>query len=141
MIGRTLNFSHLLIISSLFLNIFLALVTNVATLPSDSDIAVFRTVLGLEKPEMPMSYEQELKLIKHLQELVLKKAPGNYPIPEYQDREPKSLFQAQSGLCFDRSRTFDKLFHWFGFETRHVYILYSEHPVTGDKCKRLGNTP
>jgi hypothetical protein len=31
------------------------------------------------------------------------------------------------GLCFDRSRTFDKAFHYVGFESRHVYILYREN--------------
>jgi len=36
-------------------------------------------------------------------------------------------------LCFDRSRTFDKLFNWYGFETRHVYILYAKNPVTGER--------
>ncbi len=111
----------------------LGLLTNVSTKPTDSDIAIFRTVLGLVNSEDRMSYTQELHLIKQLQTLVLKEAPGNDPIPEYSVREPKELFKARSGLCFDRSRTLDKLFEWYGFETRHIFVLYAQHPVTGEK--------
>jgi hypothetical protein len=36
------------------------------------------------------------------------------------------LLKAQSGLCYDRSRTLDKTIKWLGFETRHVYILFAD---------------
>jgi hypothetical protein len=111
----------------------LSSLTNISTKPTDSDIAVFRTVLGLDNSQDRMSYAQELHLIKQLQTLVLKEAPGNDPIPEYSTREPKDLLKARSGLCFDRSRTLDKLFEWYGFETRHIFVLYAQHPVTGEK--------
>jgi len=130
--SRIIRFSIWLVIAFIGLIAFLAVVTNVATKPTDIDIAVFRSVLGLEKPSEPISYEQELQLIKQLQAVVLREAPGNEPIPDFQDREPEDLFKAKSGLCFDRSRTFDKLFYWYGFETRHIYILYSKHPITGE---------
>ena len=54
------------------------------------------------------------------------------PIPKYKSRQPVDLFKARSGVCYDRSRTFDKLFQWCGFETRHIYVMYSKHPITGE---------
>ncbi len=131
MIRRTAKFLRWSILAFVVVNFFLAVLTNVSVTPTDSDDAVFRTVLGLEKPQIPMSYEQELHLIKSLQALVLKRAPGDIPIPEYADREPKDLLKAESGMCFDRSRTLDKILLWHGFETRHLYILFAKHPVTG----------
>ena len=74
------------------LNVILAAITNVPTHPSDSDDAVFRSVLNLQKPQALMSYEQELELIRSVQALVLKEISGQKPIPEYQDREPVDLF-------------------------------------------------
>lgn len=133
MICRGLKWSTLLVIAFVAANGLLAVLTNVSTHPTDSDKAVFQTLLGLKKPQGPLNYDDEISLIKSLQSLVLKKASGNTPIPEYSDREPEDLLRNQSGLCFDRSRTFDKLFNWYGFETRHLYILYPEHPVTGQK--------
>jgi len=112
-------------------------VTNVSTQPTDSDVAVFRSILGLQKHLEPMSFAQELQLIKQLQASVLREASGSEPIPDFQNREPEDLFQAKSGLCFDRLRTFDKLFHWYGFESRHLYILYAKHPVSGEEMSFL----
>jgi hypothetical protein len=112
-------------------------VTNVSTHPTDSDVAVFRSILGLQKPLEPISFAQELQLIKQLQALVLREASGSEPISDFQNQEPEDLFQAKSGLCFDRSRAFDKLFHWYGFESRHLYILYAKHPVSGEEMSFL----
>lgn len=133
MIRRTFKYSTWLVIAFVAINGLLGVITNVSTHPTDSDDAVFRTVLGLQKPQGLLSYEQELQLIKSVQALVLKEAPGMQAIPEYESREPEDLFRNRTGLCFDRSRTFDKLFNWYGFETRHLYILYAKKPTTGEK--------
>lgn len=74
-----------------------------------------------------------MQLILKVQRLVLDQAPVGNPIPEFSDREPADLFKAKSGLCYDRSRTYDKVFSWLGFESRHIYVLYPEHPVTQEK--------
>jgi hypothetical protein len=114
----------------LILNVMLAFVTNVSTDITDSDQSVFRVTLGLVKPKGPLTYSQEILLIHEVQALVLYKVPVGNPIPDYSDREPVDLFKQKSGLCYDRARTYDKIFSWLGFETRHVYILYPEDPVT-----------
>lgn len=133
MIRRTFKWTTWLVIVFVAVNLLLGVITNVSTHPTDSDDAVFRRVLGLKKPQGAMTYEQELQLIKSIQALVLKEAPGMQGIAEYEDREPEDLFRNKTGLCFDRSRTFDKLFNWYGFESRHLYILYAKKPTTGEK--------
>lgn len=116
----------------LIVNIVLAVFTNVPTHVTNTDEEVFRSILSVNKPESTLSFEQEIELIKAVQMLVLNRAPYGAPIPDYADREPADLLKNKMGLCFDRSRTFDKIFSWLGFSVRHVYILYPEHPVTGN---------
>ncbi len=53
---------------------------------------------------------------------MLKVAPGNEGLPLGQEREPKDVFEARSGLCFDRSRAIEKLLTYLGLEVRHVAI-------------------
>lgn len=137
MTRRTLKFITLLALCFLTINIFLALITNVPTHVTDSDETVFQYALNLEKPYSKLNYDQEITLILAVQAAVLDKVPFGTPIVEYESREPKDLFKQKSGLCYDRSRTYDKVFAWLGLETRHVYILYPEHPVTGIKMPFL----
>src|SRR3546814_13565188 len=37
-------------------------------------------------------------------------------------REPKDLYAGQSGECYDRSRSIEKLLRLAGFEARHVSV-------------------
>jgi hypothetical protein len=132
MIRRTTKWITWLIGLFSLANIVLIILTNVPTHVTQSDESVFRSILKLEKHEGPLSFEQEIELISAVQRLVLDEVPFGTPIPDYADREPKDLLKHKTGLCFDRSRTYDKIFDWMGFDVRHVYILYPEHPVTGN---------
>ena len=138
MIKRALRFSTWLLAIFLVVNVALGLITNVPTHVTESDKAVFRTTLSLKKPEGPLTYEQEIKLIRSVQALIFEQVPIGEPIPDYADREPEDLFKQRSGLCYDRSRTYDKVFSWLGFEARHIFILYPEHPVTGESLSFWG---
>jgi hypothetical protein len=138
---NSLRMKHFVVKGSIFVatvaslllitNVILALITNVPTQVDAMDSAAFRLTLGLESPITPATYAAEIELIHNLQRLVLDRAPIGAGIPEYEPREPSDLLRAQEGLCYDRSRTFDKLFSWYGLRSRHVYILYPEHPTTG----------
>ena len=121
-----------LLVIFLVVSVALGFITNVPVHVTESDKAVFRSTLGLKKPAGPLTYTQEIELIRSVQALIFDLVPIGEPIPQYADREPVDLFRQNSGLCYDRSRTYDKVFSWLGFETRHIYILYSEHPVTGE---------
>ncbi len=111
----------------LLLTVFIALAfyTNVSTKLTSEDLAVF-IAIGLSKPSAPLSFEQEIELIRQVQAEVFARAPMGEGIPEYENREPADLMRNGKGLCFDRSRTLDKALNYMGLETRHVYLLYQE---------------
>lgn len=138
MIKHTFKWSIWIVGIFLVVNVALALITNVPTHVTESDKAVFRTTLSLKKPEGPLTYEQEIALIRSVQKLIFEQVPIGEPIADYETREPEDLFNQKSGLCYDRSRTYDKVFSWLGFEARHVYILYPEHPATGEMLSFWG---
>ena len=72
------------------------------------------------------TYEDEVNFITSVQHAVLNVAPGNDGIPFGQKREPKELYEAKTGLCFDRSRVIEKILRYSGFDARHVFILSTE---------------
>ena len=75
-----------------------------------------------------LTFKQQLDVIKRVQNEIFRHAPlsNGEGIPEYQLREPADLMRFGKGLCFDRSRTFDKVYSYLGFRSRHVFILYKE---------------
>ena len=104
----------------------LATYTNVPTHVTSEDQAVF-TEMGLLKPRDALSFEQQIAIIRKVQLDIFKRAPLGDGIPEYELREPADLMRFGQGLCFDRSRTFEKAFSFLGFETRHVYLMFKEN--------------
>ncbi len=133
MTRRITRFFGWLIISTVSVNVLLATVTNVPTEMTASDDAFFRTEFGLIKSQAPLSYEQEIALIRSLQALVLNEVSVTRPIPNKKTREPEDWYRFKSGVCYDRSRTLDKLLLWHGFESRHIYILYGDELATGER--------
>ena len=124
---RTL--SCVFIVALLFVS--LAFITNVPTKITGEDSVVFELAFHLKKSQaVGLSYEEELQLIRSVQQKVLEVAPVGDPIPEYTPREPLDLLRMQSGLCYDRARTLDKVYNFLGFKTRHVFILYPIDPIT-----------
>lgn len=103
----------------------LVIFTNVSTEVTAEDKAVFAEI-GLRKPNASLTFEQQIALIRQVQFAVFKRAPLGDGIADYEAREPADLMRIGHGLCYDRSRTFDKAFSYLGFETRHVYLLYKQ---------------
>lgn len=68
------------------------------------------------------SLEDELATVRAVQAAVLATAPKNAGLPKGTPREPKALYAARHGLCYDRSRVIEKGLRRLGFETRHVFI-------------------
>lgn len=114
--------------------------TNVPTSISLADRLVF-TRIGLNSFETPVSFEEEIALIRKVQTEVFKRAPLDLQdegIPLKSTREPADLVSAGHGLCYDRSRTLDKALVYVGFETRHIYVLYKENRSLFDALSRHG---
>ena len=81
------------------------------------------------------TYEDEVNFIISVQHAVLNVAPRNEGIPFGQKREPKELYEAKMGLCFDRSRVIGKILRYSGFDVRHVFMLSKEK--TGSAMKAI----
>ncbi len=86
-------------------------------------------------PEKP-TYMDELEYIIAVQRSVLDAAPNGDGLPFNQKREPKELYEAKTGLCFDRSRVIEKILRYSGFNTRHVSI-YSKGEEVFSALKAL----
>jgi len=71
-------------------------------------------------------YKEEIQLILDSQRAVLGGAPGTHGIPYDAPREPKDVYLAKSGLCYDKSRVIEKILRFYGFETRHIAIYSTE---------------
>lgn len=117
----------------------LAIYTNVDTAVTVEDRQVFDS-LRLSRPQGAMTFEQELALIRSVEAEIFKRAPLGDGIPDYEAREPADLLRVGHGLCYDRSRTFDKAFSYLGFETRHVYLLYKDNRFFGSALIRYGQS-
>ncbi len=68
------------------------------------------------------SFEAQVDTILAVQDAVLQATPEETGLPQGQPREPKDVFIAGQGLCFDRSRAIEKILSSLGFETRHIAI-------------------
>jgi hypothetical protein len=79
-------------------------------------------------PENP-TYRNELDFIISVQRSVLNIAPRNDGLPFGQKRELKELYEAKTGLCYDRSRVIEKILRYSGFKTRHVSLYSKEKAV------------
>lgn len=103
------------------------------TLTSQDIAYIPRFLDGVPPPPPARSYEDEVTFIAAVQRAVLRMAPGNDGLPFDRAREPKDLYEARTGLCFDRSRAIEKILLYHGFETRHV-SLYAR---SGSSLKAL----
>jgi transglutaminase-like putative cysteine protease len=86
-------------------------------------------------------YNAQLNFINAVQMSVLANAPLNKGIPKNQTREPKDLLSAGNGLCYDRSRTIEKILRYSGLETRHVSFYSSTDTVASLTAILKPNTP
>lgn len=69
-------------------------------------------------------YKDETIFIAAVQRSVLQIAARQECLPKDTNREPKDVYCAKRGACFDRSRVIEKIFRKTGFKTRHVFIRY-----------------
>lgn len=103
----------------------LAFYTNapISLTPEDENIFID---IGLKNPTASVTFEAELLKIARFQKEVFKRSPIGDGIPFYEAREPADFMRAGQGLCYDRSRAFDKAAIFLGFEARHFYLLYKQ---------------
>ena len=98
---------------------------NVPKSPTQDDIRFIHAMLeergaGELIGRAPATFEQEIHFIATVQDAVLARAPENKGLPMGSTREPRSLYNARYGLCYDRSRAIEKALTLFGFKVRHI---------------------
>jgi hypothetical protein len=103
--------------------------SNVDTDLSKEDIEAFSSA-GLAPPLRPLTFAQEVTLIRDVQAIIMKKSPVKKGISRGLSREPADLFQHGYGTCYDRSRVLDKAYEHMGFEARHVFMLYRREDIS-----------
>lgn len=101
---------------------------------TEEDLQYIPKYLNKIKPlsENP-TFKEELEFIISAQQSVLNIAYKNDGLPYCQKREPKELYEAKTGLCYDRSRVIEKIFRYSGFETRHVSIYSTDETASAIK--------
>lgn len=96
--------------------------------PTAEDIAAIKVIMGEKfQAARPENYADQITYIRQAQAAVAKVAAKQTPIPYNQKREPADLVREQQGLCYDRSRTLEKILRVAGFTVRHV-SLYTMSP-------------
>ena len=110
----------------LLLYIILIVVSNVSDELTTEDVSAFMAE-GFLPTQKPIEYKDQINLIKDLQSRVIDKFPIGEGIEIFNEREPSNLNFTRRGLCFDRSRYLDKLYKFYGFNSRHVFLLYKEN--------------
>lgn len=119
-ITRFKLFTLLIVAIILFMVLFYNRVDNSITKEDRLFIAKYLETIPYLKENQ--TYKEELEFIKKIQDSVLKVAPSHKGLPFGTEREPKDVYLASRGLCYDRSRVIEKILRFSGFDTRHISI-------------------
>ena len=109
--------------------LFMAAISNVSNELTEEDRFYIRKMLDksghaniLPGIAASASFEQQIGIIRALQDTAFSASPENQPIGLFHTREPKDVYLARKALCFDRSRLIEKLAAYTGFPVEHISI-------------------
>lgn len=132
---KILFFASLVIFLSIIVSMIYSQVDNSLT---DEDFIYIEKFLeegNVQTIPSKRSFKEEINFISSVQSAVLSRAPKGEGIPFGTYREPKDIYKAKKGLCYDRSRVIEKILRSAGFKTRHISIYSTK--TTGSKIKSL----
>ena len=92
------------------------------SITEEDELFIAKYLEGITPLEENLTYEDELEFIGKVQDSVLTIAPLHQGLSYDAEREPRDLYLATEGLCYDRSRVIEKILRFSGFETRHIAI-------------------
>ena len=97
-----------------------AWIHNVSTAPTDDDTKYIHAMLeerGVRELVLQgaSTFDEEIRTIVAVQDAVLARAPEDKGLPLGSEREPRLLYEARYGLCYDRSRAIEKALTLLGF--------------------------
>lgn len=71
-------------------------------------------------------FDEQIALIKTVQQSAFQTAPINRSIAQDNPREPENLYYSSHAYCFDRARYIDKALRFLGFQARYAGIFEDE---------------
>ena len=77
--------------------------------------------LDLNKPDFK-SFSNELKFINSIHKKIIININNKEGIEIKNTREPKDIYLLKKGECYDISRLLEKIFQYYGYQTRHLSI-------------------
>lgn len=114
-----------LLLITIILSIFLLLYHNVPKKVSKEDLNYITQLLPNYSANKSVDFKNQIQEIQTIQNTLLDFTHADSikeGIAYSESREPKDLFEEQHGLCYDRSRTLEKIFMSMGYKTRHVSL-------------------
>ncbi len=90
---------------------------------TDEDYTYIKKILeesDVKQLSRVANYDDEIKFIIGTQRAVLEMASKREGIPHNFHREPKDVFLARKGLCYDKSRVIEKVLEASDLKTRHI---------------------
>ena len=123
---RSIKFSTLAI-SIILLVLFLSYNEVDNSITEEDKVFITKYLENISPLKSNRRYKEELEFITKTQSSVLKVAPYNEGIPFNAEREPKDVYLASKGLCYDRSRVIEKILAFSGFDTRHISIYSTKN--------------
>lgn len=127
---------RLILISVLVLGLLIGLVgliaawQNVDTGITSEDQIYIEKITGIKPFVMATTFDDDVALIRQIQNAAFETAPQIGLIPKRHSREPKDLYESSVAYCGDRARFIDKALRYYGFETRYA-SLYSKREGQG----------
>lgn len=76
----------------------------------------------LRRGSKPLDFEEQVRAILAVQNVVLLSSPNPGGIALGKARELQDFYKARTKICYDRSRAIEKILAWVGFEVRHASI-------------------
>jgi hypothetical protein len=86
-------------------------------------------------------YDDEIRFLIGVQRVVQHVAETSEGLPLGTSREPRDLYLAHKGLCYDRSRVMEKIFRSFGLKTRHISIYSTRNSSSAIVSLTTEQTP
>lgn len=114
-----------LIFSGVGISLFLGFMyfTNVSMENHPESYQYIEKILRKEGVKaFPTTFDDEIKLIKSIQNHIIKNIDESRPIPQNASREPKDILKLGYGQCHDKSRVIEMALTYCGFKVRHAAI-------------------
>jgi len=94
-----------------------------------NDINAIEELSVTDKCQNIKNYENQLSCIQAVHQSIRKKITDFRCASRFTLIEPNEFLKRGFGCCYDRARFAEKALEYYGFETRHVFLIEQEFPL------------